>query len=456
MEFPFCNLLKVGRVGFMKHAIMLTVCYGFNWTLPTGDLQSTDSLYMNCKLPSGVPMCCSMIGESDEVRYENARAGFRQSGMYHRKLRKSDLRRGSTYRLCHEESAYIPSSYELDQMKTAAAIDNLNDGKAAREKFIEFITSEVQLNNSFLWLTRVMERQRNPYETPTTEQMEIDVKYLSRFNRSLTCDGDVVESWVDWIEPISVHCRNPYSLLTCLHKYNRNPPLINVHDLRSKYPKYFLGMLNVTGEQNIDYVLVHTPHPFNEFKKRKRHTSQIDTVKHFSSSKSILLDAGTSSYSSSLVWLNCIYMQHNISFDRIFGWESSPLEPTAFWDEVPKQIRAKYHFYNAPMSSNITHGNSPLRIIKQLAKSEDFVSFKLDIDSPLVEVPTVLQLLENPTLSALVDEFFFELHFQCGIMAGCGWGKTPGVVDGLNMSRTSAMELFRDLRKLGIRSHFWP
>ena len=413
-----------------------TACYCFKWGRATGDLQSTNALDMNCLLPSGKLTCCSMTGDTQEI---HMKADFRHipHGNHHH---KSELRRGNLPRMCHEESNYIPSSYEIDQLHTAAEIGGIQDEKMAHLKFIEFITSEVQLNNSFLWLTRVMERQRYPYETPTTEQMEIDVKYLSRFNRSLVCDGDVVESWVDWIEPISVHGRHPYSLLTCLHK--RKPPLIDINEFRSNHSQYFTGMLNVTGIQNTDYILVHTPY--------------INTMKYFPNRNNFLLDAGTSAYSSSLVWLNCIYMQHNISFDRIFGWESSPLEPTAFWDEVPKQIRAKYHFYNAPMSSNITHGNSPLRIIKQLAKSEDFVSFKLDIDSPLVEVPTVLQLLENPTLSALVDEFFFELHFQCGIMAGCGWGKTPGVVDGLNMSRTSAMELFRDLRKLGIRSHFWP
>ena len=42
----------------------------------------------------------------------------------------------------------------------------------------------------------------------------------------------------------------------------------------------------------------------------------------------------------------------------------------------------------------------------------DFVSFKLDIDHPDTEMPVALGMLSDPTLAALVDEFFFELHFR--------------------------------------------
>ena len=44
--------------------------------------------------------------------------------------------------------------------------------------------------------------------------------------------------------------------------------------------------------------------------------------------------------------------------------------------------------------------------------SDDFVSFKLDIDHPDTEIPIALSLLQDPNLAAMVDEFFFELHFR--------------------------------------------
>jgi hypothetical protein len=40
------------------------------------------------------------------------------------------------------------------------------------------------------------------------------------------------------------------------------------------------------------------------------------------------------------------------------------------------------------------------------------VSFKLDIDHSDTEMPVALSLLKDEGLAAIVDEFFFELHFQ--------------------------------------------
>jgi hypothetical protein len=40
-----------------------------------------------------------------------------------------------------------------------------------------------------------------------------------------------------------------------------------------------------------------------------------------------------------------------------------------------------------------------------LTRPEDFVVFKLDIDTPLVEIALVKQLMADSTLQELVDEF---------------------------------------------------
>jgi hypothetical protein len=141
--------------------------------------------------------------------------------------------------------------------------------------------------------------------------------------------------------------------------------------------------------------------------------------------------------------------------DVMYGWEMTLLEPTSFWDGVPDEISQLYHFYNVPISSNITAKSNPLRIIKDIATLDDFVSFKLDIDTPSVEIPLALQILANPGIAELIDEFFFELHFNCPLMKGC-WGVQPDTVAGLKMDRISAMNLFQKYRQLGIRSHFWP
>ena len=94
--------------------------------------------------------------------------------------------------------------------------------------------------------------------------------------------------------------------------------------------------------------------------------------------------------------------------------------------------------------------------MQQIALEEDFVSFKLDIDTPTIEIPIALQLSRDPAVAKLVDEFFFELHFDCEFMVACGWGFVPDYFEDFKLDRQNAMKLMLDTRKLGVRAHFWP
>ena len=88
------------------------------------------------------------------------------------------------------------------------------------------------------------------------------------------------------------------------------------------------------------------------------------------------------------------------------------LEPTDYWSRVPQKWKPYWHFHNIPISSEKNHPDNPLSIIKKIATVDDFVSFKLDIDTPSVEMPLAMDLLKDQSLSSLIDEFFFELHFR--------------------------------------------
>jgi hypothetical protein len=150
-------------------------------------------------------------------------------------------------------------------------------------------------------------------------------------------------------------------------------------------------------------------------------------------------------------------LQQNIAFDRIFGWEYTLLEPGPFWAQVPAAVAPKYSFFNTKMSADPLNAQSPLRFIKQLATEEDFVAFKLDIDTPDVEIPSLLQILKDPALHSLVDEFFFEFHFRCELMMICGWGREiSSQSHGLKMERAEVLTTFQALRRAGVRAHFWP
>lgn len=150
-----------------------------------------------------------------------------------------------------------------------------------------------------------------------------------------------------------------------------------------------------------------------------------------------------------------LLFQNKMYMDTLYGWEVTLLEPNNFWDIIPDEISQSYHFYNIPISSNVTHKNNPLRIIRDIATVDDFVSFKLDVDTPYVEIPLALQIANDPSMAALIDEFFIEIHFDCPLLRGC-WGTVPKSIDGFTLDRVSAMKILQKFRTMGIRSHFWP
>ena len=117
-----------------------------------------------------------------------------------------------------------------------------------------------------------------------------------------------------------------------------------------------------------------------------------------------------------------------------------------------------FFYFSVPISNSSNSSDSPLFFIEQLAVKHDFISFKLDVDSAITEIPIVLQILKNRKYAELIDEFFYEHHFKCEIMMFCAWGTAmpERVTDDIINDRVGALQIFRNLRKLGIRAHMWP
>ena len=174
-----------------------------------------------------------------------------------------------------------------------------------------------------------------------------------------------------------------------------------------------------------------------------------------------------------------------MDFDQIYAWEATLLEPHAFWKQVPPRILPWLHFFNLPVNytttattatanttaaanrmnnSSLVHAaQDAFQVLSQIAREEDFVTVKLDVDLFRIEIPMVLQLLQqqqaatSTSLGKLVDEFFFELHFRCEFLMYCGWGEEmPTEYEGLVLDRSHALVLFQQLRQTGIRAHIWP
>ncbi len=182
----------------------------------------------------------------------------------------------------------------------------------------------------------------------------------------------------------------------------------------------------------------------------------MDRASYCSRSPSIRVDAGTSRFDSSLYWFYCKYSYMGCEdFNQLYGWEYTLLEPEGFWEKVPPKLTPIYHFYNASVSADYEANESTLRIISQVARPHDFVSFKLDIDTPSVEIPILKLLLTDKHLQSLVDEFVFEFNFRCEFLMFCGWGnEKPTEFAGLKLDRLHVMGYFQTLRYAGIRSHF--
>jgi len=93
---------------------------------------------------------------------------------------------------------------------------------------------------------------------------------------------------------------------------------------------------------------------------------------------------------------------------------------------------------------------NPFRVLHKIARKEDFVVLKLDIDQPR-EIIIVLAMLESFNALAVVDEFFFEHHTTTPLMRGY-WGAGGSVACDLS----NTYDIFLQLRHSGVRTHGWP
>ena len=99
--------------------------------------------------------------------------------------------------------------------------------------------------------------------------------------------------------------------------------------------------------------------------------------------------------------------------DQLFSWEYISVDAQQWWRSVPSNFNNRLHFHNVPISNEEGNDENPLTLIKDVVSSGDFVAFKLDVDTSSVELPIALSLLRNSSYYELVDEFFFELHYNC-------------------------------------------
>ena len=218
-----------------------------------------------------------------------------------------------------------------------------------------------------------------------------------------------------------------------------------------------------TGHLEREYIeplVSHLRHPLAKCKHGRR-TFLLDRSyvmppsKRATHRKALLFDAGASDWSSgkggpSLSYFAAVWQRWSIVWDHIEGWECTTPE-AKFYDTVPNEWKAKTVYHQQCISTTPTEYPFVPTVIRQQADKEDYVLFKLDIDSKEVETAIVDHLLsgDNDDLS-YIDEFVWEHHVDNYLMA-VHWQSSQ------DMTKTIAdsYDYFLRLRQKGVRAHSW-
>eukprot|EP01032_Pedospumella_encystans_P013491 gene13491-15528_t len=409
----------------------------------------------------------------------------------------------------------------MKHIQKAQKLSTITDEKERRDELLVFMFDDIADSNLWLgrirdrMLSAGTSVQPNSVDWDFLSRFVVTEECITKDAQSV---GTVTstETWYEWIEPLTVHMRHPFGFTQCFHGWSFEPYWVAAFQERAHLMNFPAGLMlsdyvllhshheyegtvsevskpvkEEAGQHgyphnNISHALKppsphpRPPHLRHPLPKKMQPSmanvpnsrllneagAALSVLKNEPSARmkssrgggrNFFLDAGTSTFDSALFWFVCGYLQNNIRFDAIYGWEMTLLEPNNFWTRVPKFLMPYYHFFNTPISAQTDDAQSVMRIIKQIASEEDFVSLKLDVDTPEVEIPIVQDLVADEALHRLVDEFFFELHFRCEIMMYCGWrDKMPVEHNGLKLDRPHALQLFTTLRQKGIRAHVWP
>eukprot|EP00541_Cyclophora_tenuis_P011403 CAMPEP_0116544936 /NCGR_PEP_ID=MMETSP0397-20121206/2387_1 /TAXON_ID=216820 /ORGANISM="Cyclophora tenuis, Strain ECT3854" /LENGTH=379 /DNA_ID=CAMNT_0004069189 /DNA_START=273 /DNA_END=1413 /DNA_ORIENTATION=- len=160
--------------------------------------------------------------------------------------------------------------------------------------------------------------------------------------------------------------------------------------------------------------------------------------------RSIYFDAGASSWDKgsggpSLKYFYKMWLRHGIDFDEIYAFEMATTEEV-FKNSLPGNVKKRTHFQQCAVSSSPTDDSPehpfPPAVIKRTTNPDDYVLFKLDIDSPDVEDGSILSILEDP--NSHIDELVWEHHVR-GNYLMTEWGEAQNLAD---VSLRESYELF--------------
>ena len=173
--------------------------------------------------------------------------------------------------------------------------------------------------------------------------------------------------------------------------------------------------------------------------------------------RKFFFDAGASDWNKgaggpSLKFFFNMWNRHGIEMDQIYAYEmTTPVND--FQKTVPDQYKPRVHYQqcavaSTPETDSQEHPFLP-HVIQRKASMEDYVLFKLDIDSPHIEDNTIDYIINDP--NNIVDEVAWEHHIGGNYLMR-EWGPESDLA---KFTLRQSYELFLKMRLKGIRAHSW-
>lgn len=218
------------------------------------------------------------------------------------------------------------------------------------------------------------------------------------------------------------------------------------------------GSLLIEGEPAIQskrFFLLGPSAPYTKLDENMKST--IAPWFHQTGGQKILFDIGASLFNGldhpTLVahtigtrWFYEYFQSLSLQFDRIVAFEFQEYKPQTYWQQIPADLIGKLAFINVGVEE--TGKFNPWKVLQTVAKKEDYVIVKLDIDTRPLEMALVKQIINTTEISSLIDEMFFEMHVTVNEMQPF-WESPGGTLK-------DTYVVFNQLRQLGIRMHSWP
>jgi len=256
------------------------------WGHTSAALIKSENVLFDCIKPDGNKVCCAALNQSHTW---TRGIGIDYEKSIHNGDRKNSVLRHTSSGKCEMTKEYIPSPYELRDLQYAKDLQTISDISIRMDKLLTYVSMDEMIENSTRWMNRVkihMESEIIPI--PTAD----DYEFLSRFHMTKVCrhdDGRMVKTeWDEWIEPLTIHVRHPFAFADC-------------GALTDKYYSKMLQTKSKVGIGNVDYVLLQSG--------MSQHNNQLHGHHGSGSRKHVMIDAGASTFDSSLFWFTCGYSQ---------------------------------------------------------------------------------------------------------------------------------------------------